>query len=97
MPMPVLALEVQRGGMPGHPGANRSFESVTLAFPIAVQDILPYSTKPDLVDDKNHQSKVTELRKILLGSDNCFPALHLTCKIQPVRSGADLGTGWLVA
>jgi len=33
VPTPVLALEVQRGGMPGHPGANMG-ESLTGVFPL---------------------------------------------------------------
>jgi hypothetical protein len=33
LPTPVFALEVHRGGIPGHPGAKRSDESLTNFYP----------------------------------------------------------------
>ena len=40
VPMPDFTLDVQRGAIPGHPGAKRSFESLTLWFSLYV-DSLP--------------------------------------------------------
>jgi hypothetical protein len=58
--MPLLALEVQRGEMPGQPGAKRVGESLIENFPSENRDL----ERPQLQDYQTHDNILTTAKLI---------------------------------